>query len=135
MKEKVKKDHHADADEAGDDAALDLIEPSLFGRSAPPLLYFLGETDIRHPALAPIGLIFGGAGHHPFASAVQIRAALAAEFEIIAGLNAASRTKHNQSSFKLRQSVSRRIGTRVASGKCAVGSSVTLAPLDSVMSA
>src|SRR5262249_16357505 len=37
VEEEVEKDHQADACEAGDDAALDLIEPSLFRRATHPL--------------------------------------------------------------------------------------------------
>src|SRR5262245_40401177 len=54
IEEEVEKDHHADADKAGNDAAFDLIEPSLFRRTALPLLYLLGEENIRRPTLAPI---------------------------------------------------------------------------------
>ena len=65
-----------------------------------------------------------------YAHAVQVGAALPAEFEIFADLNTASWTEHSHSSFYLRQSVSRRSREATGSGKCAVVSSVTLAPLD-----
>src|SRR5215813_2555913 len=37
VEEEVEKDHQSGADEACDDAALDLIESSLFGRATQPL--------------------------------------------------------------------------------------------------
>src|SRR5262245_63551832 len=131
LEEESQEDHQADADEACDDAALDLIEPLLFGRdAAPPFPLLLGEEHVRHPGLTPIELFSRGARLHPFASAMQIDAALPAEFEIIGDLKTTLWTEHSHSSFYLRQSVSRPRGEATNSGKCAVVSSVTLAPLD-----
>jgi hypothetical protein len=97
--EESQEDHHADANEAGDDAALDLVEPFLFGcDAAPPFTFLFSEEHVRHPGLTPIELFPRGARHHPFARALQIRAALSAEFEIFAGLKPASWTEHNHSS-------------------------------------
>src|SRR5262245_16827545 len=107
LEEVTQEDHHSDADQAGDDSAPDFIEPFLLGRldfiepfffgrdtSSPfPLLFV--EEHVRHPGLAPIELLFGGAGRHRIAHAAQIGATLPAEFEIIVGLKTASGTKHS----------------------------------------
>src|SRR5262245_47288637 len=99
FKEEPQEDHHAHANETGNDASLDFIEPFIFGRDAAAAFPFLfAEEHIRHPCLAPIELFSGGARQHSFARAVQIRAALPAEFEVIGGLNATSWTKHKCSS-------------------------------------
>src|SRR5262245_17800159 len=98
--EESQEDHQAGANEAGDDAALDLIEPLLFGcDAAPPFPLIFGEEHIRHPGLTPIELFSRGARHHPFTRAMQIGAALPAEFEIIANLNTTSWTEHSHYSF------------------------------------
>src|SRR5215510_14642949 len=111
FEEESQEDHHADADEAGNDAAFDLIKPLLFGRdAAPPSPLLFGEEHVRHPGLTPIELFSRGARHHPFARAVQISAALPAEFEIVVGLNTTSWTEHRRFSFHLSQLASRRRG-------------------------
>src|SRR5215813_6699546 len=99
IEEEAQEDHHADADEAGDDAALGLIDPSLFMRDADPQLsHGVRMSYFSPPGFAPIGLSFGGVGCHRFAHASQIRATLPAEFEIIVGLKTASGTEHSDSS-------------------------------------
>src|SRR5262249_49941922 len=98
VEEEIEKDRQAEAGEAGNDAALDLIDPSLFRRSTHLLLYFLSEDNISRPALAPIRRLLNGTRRHPLARAVQIRAALTAEFEIIADSNTTSWTEHVRSS-------------------------------------
>src|SRR5262245_43922053 len=111
VEEESQEDHHAAADEACDYAVLDIIKPLLFGRdAAPPFPLLFGEEHVRHPGLTPIELFSRGARHHPFARAVQIGAALPAEFEIVTDLKTASWTEHNHFSIYLLQSVLRRRG-------------------------
>src|SRR5262249_5874794 len=63
LEEITQEDHHSDADQSGDDAALDLIEPFLLGPldfiepsffgsdAAPPFPLLFGEEHVRHPCL------------------------------------------------------------------------------------
>src|SRR5262249_26412414 len=107
VEEEVEKDHYADADQAGNDAALNLIEPLLFlieqflfgSEIAQPPQLFRGIDHFSPPGLAPIELLAVARGQHRVAHVVQFGAALLAEFEIIADLNTASGTEHNQSSL------------------------------------
>src|SRR5262249_2147617 len=98
FEEEMEEDHQADADEAGDDAALHLIDPFLFrGNADPQLFHGMRMGYLGPPAFVPIGLSFGGVGSHRVADAAQIRAALLAEFEIIVDLKTACGTEHSNS--------------------------------------
>jgi hypothetical protein len=98
--EEAEEDHDADPDRAGDDAVLDLSEPFHFGRDPTSSFQLLfGEDHISQPCLAPIELLRVGAGRNRIAHTVQVRAALPAEFEIIADVQTASGTEHSNSSI------------------------------------
>src|SRR5215475_15861195 len=59
VEEGMEKDHHANADEAGDDAALDLFESFLFRRDADPQLFHgMRMGNLGPPGFVPIGLSF-----------------------------------------------------------------------------
>jgi hypothetical protein len=71
FEEEPQEDHHAHANEAGNDASLDFIEPFIFGRdSAAAFTLLFAEEHVRHPCLAPIELFSSGARHHPLARPV-----------------------------------------------------------------
>src|SRR5215813_10108757 len=107
VEEEVEKDHYADADQTGNDPTPNLIEPLLFlieqflfgSEIAQPPQLFRGIDHFSPPGLAPIELLAVARGQHRVAHVVQFGAALLAEFEIIADLNTASGTEHNQSSL------------------------------------
>src|SRR5262245_60507655 len=115
LEEVMEREHQADSDEAGDDAALDLFDPFLFRRDADPELpHGMRMGYVSPPGFAPIGLSFGRVGCHRVAHAAQIRAALPAEFEVIVDLKTACGTEHSNSSENISQPVSWREARRQA---------------------
>jgi hypothetical protein len=101
VEEEAEEDHDADTDHTGNNAILDFIEPFHFGRDAASSFQLLsGENHISQPCLAPIELLRVGAGRYRIAHTVQVRSALPAEFEIIADVQTASGTEHDNSSEK-----------------------------------
>ncbi|HZS07821.1 MAG TPA: hypothetical protein VFD58_23505 [Blastocatellia bacterium] len=60
FKKETEKNHHANADQRGNDTAFDFLKALDFGRDAiPPFALFFAQEHFLHPGLAPVKLVSG----------------------------------------------------------------------------